>query len=107
MAGVPRSGKDIGRAEHLGNRIVTSSDTTHIDIWHHVVPERVANGEAEAVHLPSGQHAEFSINYRTQGGFVFTVHLGMDISSLQVCFSLFSRGISGYLIYCTMDFVRG
>lgn len=60
----------------------------HIDVWHHVLPERVANDEVEVVRVPSGQRAEFTLNHSTQRRFVFTVHLAWTpaVYSFDICF---------------------
>ena len=37
---------------HLANNLVTTSNIKHIDVRHHFLRERVANGAFKAVHVP-------------------------------------------------------
>ena len=47
-------------AIHLAKNPVTTPNSKHIDIRHHFLRERVANGEFNIVHVSSGeQHADF------------------------------------------------
>ena len=47
-------------ALHLANNPATTPNSKHIDIRHHFVRERVANGEFRVVHMRSDlQHADF------------------------------------------------
>ena len=47
-------------AIHLTKNPATTPDSRHIDIRHHFVKERAANGEFKIVYVPSEeQHADF------------------------------------------------
>ena len=47
-------------ALHLANNPATTPNSKHIDIRHHFIRERVANGEFRVVHVRSDlQHADF------------------------------------------------
>lgn len=47
-------------AIHLANNPATTPNSKHIDLRHHFIRERVANGEFKIVHVPSlRQHADF------------------------------------------------
>ena len=47
-------------ALHLANNPATTPNSKHIDIRHHFIRERVANGEFRVIHVRSDlQHAEF------------------------------------------------
>ena len=47
--------KNNKRAIHLANRPVTTCNSKHIDVPHHFLRERVANGEFRVIHVPSAQ----------------------------------------------------
>ena len=52
-------GDNVG-ALHLANNPATTPNSKHIDIRHHFLRERVANGEFRVVHVGSDlQHADF------------------------------------------------
>ena len=52
--------EDNVEALHLANNPATKSHSKHIDIRHHFIRERVANGEFRVVHVRSDlQHADF------------------------------------------------
>ena len=47
-------------AIHLAKNPATTPNSKHIDIHHHFIRERVANGEFKVVYVPSEeQHADF------------------------------------------------
>lgn len=57
-------GRDVGctavkednkRAIHVAKNPVTTPNSKHIDVRHHFLRERVANGEFDAVHLSSAE----------------------------------------------------
>ena len=52
--------EDNEGALHLANNPATTPNSKHIDIRHHFLRERVANGEFNVVHVNSAlQHADF------------------------------------------------
>ena len=55
---------------HLAKNPATTSNSKHIDIRHHFIRERVANGEFKVVYVPSEeQHAGFLTKSLHQGAF--------------------------------------
>ena len=60
-------------AIHLAKNPATMPNSKHIDIRHHFIRERVANGEIKVVYVPSEeQHADFLTKQLHQG--TFKVH---------------------------------
>ena len=52
--------EDNKGAIYSANNPVTTPNSNHIDVRHHFLRERVANGEFQIVHVPSeDQHADF------------------------------------------------
>ena len=57
-------------AMHLAKNPTTTPNSKHIDIRHHFIRERVANGESKVVYVPSEeQHADFLSKPLPQGAF--------------------------------------
>ena len=55
-------------AIHLAENPATTSNSKHIDIRHHFIRERVANGEFKVVYVPfEEQHAGFLTKSLHQG----------------------------------------
>ena len=55
---------------HLAKNPATTPNLTHIDIRHHFIRERVANGEFKVVYVPyEEQHADFLTTPLHQGAF--------------------------------------
>ena len=52
--------EDNKGALHSAKSLVTTSNSKHVDVCHHFLPERVAKAEFEVVHVSSSlQHADF------------------------------------------------
>ena len=88
-------------AIHLAKNPVTTPNSKHIDIRHHFIRERVANGEFKVVSVPpEEQHADFLTKLLHQGA--FEVHQKFVMNIRRFYFSLwltlpildFSYGIS-------------
>ena len=57
-------------AIHLAKNPATTPNSKHVDISHHFIRERVANGEFKVVYVPSEeQHADFLTKLLHQGAF--------------------------------------
>ena len=67
--------EDNAGALHLANNPVTTPNSKHIDIRHHFIRERVANGEFRVVHVRSDSMLTFSPNRCTERHFARTVTL--------------------------------
>ena len=53
---------------HLAKNAATTPNSKHIDIRHHFIRERVANGEFKVAYMPSEeQHADFLTKPLHQG----------------------------------------
>ena len=62
--------KDNVGAVHLAKNPATTPNSKHIDIRHHFIRERVANGEFKVVYVPSEeQHVDFLTKLLHQGAF--------------------------------------
>ena len=67
-------------AIHLAKNPATTPDSKHIDIRHHFIRERVANGEFKVVYVPSEeQHANFLTKSLHQGAFEVHRNFVMNI----------------------------
>ena len=67
-------------AIHLAKHPATTPNSKHIDIRHHVIRERVANGEFKVVYVPSEeQHADFLTKSLHQGAFEVHPHFVTNI----------------------------
>ena len=65
---------------HPDKNPATTPNSKHIDIRHHFIRERVANGEFKVVYVPSEeQHADFLTEPLYQGAFKVHRNFGMDI----------------------------
>ena len=61
-------------AIHLAENPATTPNSKHIDIRHHFIRERVANGEFKVVYVPSEkQHADFLNKSLHQGAFEYSL----------------------------------
>ena len=68
-------------ALHLANNPATTPNSKHIDIRHHFIRERVANGEFRFVHVRSDyQHADFLTKPLHREAFCVHRNLVMNIS---------------------------
>ena len=57
-------------AMHLAKTPATTPNSKYIDIRHHCIQERVANGESKVVYVPAEeQHADFLTKPLHQGAF--------------------------------------
>ena len=64
---------------HLAKKPATTPNSKHIDIRHHFIRERAANGEFKVVYVPfEEQHADFVTKSLHQG--VFEVHRNFVIN---------------------------
>ena len=54
---------------HLAKNPATTPNSKHIDIRHHFIRERMANGKFMVVYVPSEEHSPriFSLNRCTRG----------------------------------------
>ena len=67
-------------AIHLARNPATTPNSKHIDIRHHFIRERVANGEFKVVYVPSEeQHADFLTKPLHQGAFEVHRNFVMNI----------------------------
>ena len=67
-------------AIHLAKNPATTPNSKHIDIRHHFIRERVANGEFKVVYIPSEeQHADFLTKPLHQGAFEVHRNFVMNI----------------------------
>ena len=67
-------------AIHLAKNPATTPNSKHIDIRHHFIRERVANGEFKIVYVPSEeQHAGFLTKSLHQGAFEVHRNFVMNI----------------------------
>ena len=67
-------------AIHLAKNSATTLNSKHIDIRHHFIRERMANGEFEVVHVPyDEQHADFLTKSLHQGAFEVYRNFVMNI----------------------------
>ena len=67
-------------AIHLAKNPATTPNSKHIDIRHHFIRERVANGEFKVVYVPSEeQHADFLTKSLHQGAFEVHRNFVMNI----------------------------
>ena len=65
---------------HLAKNPATTPNSKHIDIRHHFIRERVANGELKVVCVPSEeQHADFLTKPLYQGAFAVHRDFVMNI----------------------------
>ena len=66
---------------HLAKNLATTPNSKHIDIRHHFVRERVANGEFKVVYVPpEEQHADFLNKSLRQGAFEVHRNFVVNIS---------------------------
>ena len=69
-------------AIHLAKNPATTPNSKHTDIRHHLIRERVANGEFKVVYVPSEeQHADFLTKSLHQGAFEVHRNFVMNIHS--------------------------
>lgn len=74
--GSTRVSEDNKGAIQLTNNPVTTRNSEFIDVHHHFLRERVANGEFKVIHVPSAQqHTDFSPKHCPRRRFVFTAPL--------------------------------
>ena len=67
-------------AIHLAKNPATTPNSKHIDIRHHFIPERVANGEFKVVYVRcEGQHAYFLTKSLHQAAFEVHRNFVMNI----------------------------
>ena len=67
-------------AIHLAKNLATTPNSKHIDIRHHFIRERVANGEFKVVYVSSEeQHADFLTKPLHQGAFEVHQKIVMNI----------------------------
>ena len=67
-------------ATHLAKNPATTPNSKHIDLRHHFIRERVANGEFQVVYVPSEeQHADFLTKPLHQGAFEVHRNFVMNI----------------------------
>ena len=73
--------EDNVRAIHLAKNPATTPNSKHIDIYHHFIRERVANGDIKVVYvLSEEQHADFLTKSLHQGAFEVHRNSVMNIS---------------------------
>ena len=71
-------------AIYLAKNPATTPNSKHIDIRHHFIRERVANGEFKVVYVPSEeQHADFLTKSLHQEA--FKVHRNV-VMNIRCCF---------------------
>ena len=72
-------GNNVG-AIHLAKNSATTPNSKHIDMRHHFIWERVANGEFKIVYVPSEeQHTEFLTKSLDQGAFAAHRNFVMNV----------------------------
>ena len=82
-------------AIHLAKNPATTPNSKHIDIRHHFVRERVANGEFKVVYVPSEeQHADFLTKPLHQGA--FEVHRNFVMNILILFFLMADIAYLGF-----------